>query len=338
MDYGELFLKEFNSRILYDELNKEITSGQNSNYCNVMKTTYSEYEGIYDICRMFERNLRNLDNILNKESDTIDRCRYFNFWIHDELRKKLRGDINQKRTDLVREFFKIGSSIKRESLKHNCGYDYNYHITLDLWKEWKDLYDYLKNYDHILNIISTNKYLCRNYKSYYTYITNIYSKYKTDCCIKNNEYCPADFVSSKWCNEDNFLTKLACDETEELQQKRQDSVVSPVDGQEMGREGLIFGSMSLGDGYSGVSNATTMNDFDYNNILSVVFPLLGLTATFFFLYKFTTFGTWLRTNILRKKRINYIREENAQELLEDESYPSGLSYNDNIFNVPYISA
>ncbi|SBS82146.1 PIR Superfamily Protein [Plasmodium ovale curtisi] len=106
----------------------------------------------------------------------------------------------------------------------------------------------------------------------------------------------------------------------------------------MGREVLSSRSMSLGDDYFDVSNSTSMNNFDYNNMLSVVFALLGLKVTFFFLYKFTTFGTWLRTNVLRKKKINYIQEQNAQELLEDEPCYSGITYNDNIFNVPYTSA
>ncbi|SBT72867.1 Plasmodium vivax Vir protein, putative [Plasmodium ovale] len=334
----ELFLNVFNSHKFYDKLNTQIDSGVYSSYCNSINNNYSEYVGVYDLCRIFERNLRNLDKILEEVRDSNDLCTYFNFWIHDELRKKLRVHIvNEKRTLLVREFFKIWSKIKRESLKHNCEYNYNHHISLDLWKKWKDLYDYIKNYDSIKNIITSNSDLCRNYESYYTYIAEIYGKYKEECCKDNTQHCPFYFRSTNWCKDSFFLTKFTCDVTEAILPRHQARVESPVHVQEFGNGDLQTKVMSKGNSYADDPGDTKVNNSNYNDILSIVFPFLGLMIIFFIVYKFTALGTWIRKNIIRKKNNNYIQREDIHELLENKSDTPGINAHDNFFLISYNS-
>lgn len=80
--------------------------------------------------------------------------------------------------------------------------------------------------------------MCRNYESYYTYIAEIYDKYKEECCKDNTLNCPFYFESTKWCKYSLFLNKLTCDVNEALSQRHQDDVESQVHVQEFGNRDL----------------------------------------------------------------------------------------------------
>ncbi|SBT00126.1 PIR Superfamily Protein, partial [Plasmodium ovale curtisi] len=63
--------------------------------------------------------------------------------------------------------------------------------TLDSWKKWKDLYDFIKNYNEIQNKIKSNDISCLKYLEYYQYIEGIYNVYKQDCSQDGLSYSVA---------------------------------------------------------------------------------------------------------------------------------------------------
>ncbi|KNA02391.1 hypothetical protein PVNG_01545 [Plasmodium vivax North Korean] len=85
---------------------------------------------------------------------------------------------------------------------------------MELWKKWKDLYDYIKNKDDIQNIINSDRELCKIYPKYHTYITGIYETYKKECCEVYNGNCPYELNFKEWCHKEDLFTKLKCNDSE----------------------------------------------------------------------------------------------------------------------------
>ncbi|SBS82168.1 PIR Superfamily Protein [Plasmodium ovale curtisi] len=132
MDHVEPFLEHFTSRKLYDEMNREDVSNEDFAYCNTMKAQFPEYNGFYKRCGIFVRNLKDFSKIMEYESNDNERCRFFYFWIHNELRKKLSNykDNSEKNTHLVRAFFTVWNRVNKETTKNNCKSVYNYHVKI----------------------------------------------------------------------------------------------------------------------------------------------------------------------------------------------------------------
>ncbi|SBT59560.1 PIR Superfamily Protein [Plasmodium ovale wallikeri] len=188
-------------------MDREDVSNEYFAYCNTMKTQFPEYNGFYELCGMFARNLKNVSKIMEYERNDNERCRYFYFWIHNELRKKLSNykDNTQKNTRLVRAFFTVWNRVNSGSKKNNCASVYNYHVSLEFWKKLNDLYDYITNYDNIQQKILVHKDLCLKYKPYYNYITEIHEDYKNNCCKNDTSKCPSYPDISGWCTDERFL-------------------------------------------------------------------------------------------------------------------------------------
>ncbi|GAB69779.1 hypothetical protein PCYB_005280, partial [Plasmodium cynomolgi strain B] len=47
---------------------------------------FSQYDGIYQICLMFAKNLKEIDQIMKTLSDSNERCRYLYFWTNDQIK------------------------------------------------------------------------------------------------------------------------------------------------------------------------------------------------------------------------------------------------------------
>lgn len=197
-------------------MNREDVSNEDFAYCNTMKAQFPEYYGFYKLCGIFVRNLKIFSKIMEYENNDNERCRYFYFWIHNELRKKLSNfkDNSEKNTHLVRAFFTVWNRVNKETTKNNCKSVYNYHVILEFWKKLNDLYDYIRNYDNIQKKILVHKDLCLKYKQYYTYITEIHEDYKNNCCKNDTSRCSSYHDINEWCKDERFLTKLDCEEYE----------------------------------------------------------------------------------------------------------------------------
>ncbi|SBT71966.1 PIR protein, partial [Plasmodium ovale] len=329
----EEILKGLPKYQIYDELNEN--QGRNNCYshCSRVQKFNDTYEGIYDLCCLLEKNLKNLSARIKNENNT-ERCRYFYFWLNDEIRKKLktRHPNTTNDTSLLLAFYSVGSKINYELSNSNCTYIYDKNITLDYWKKWKDLYDYIRNYSYISNKISSNN-LCELYDKYFDYIVSLYGEYKKECCRGSTLKCPANLYMKKWCNADNLFNKLSCKDTRPITAPSSHGTHEAVGNQHEndGSHSLLFSSRedmhdTNGDGKT--------NDIDYYVKLGTSLSFLGILSTFFYLYKYTTFGKWIRSKI-QKNKINVKLDEDEQYLLDKYSdYPDKNNYIENL-NISY---
>ncbi|SBT83735.1 PIR protein, partial [Plasmodium ovale] len=185
MDEGEKILKNSSKYELYDKFNQNMdNTSKYLTYCEHMKYYTETYPGILEICYIFARNLITLPEILNHDMDNDERCRYFNFWITDKVRKMFVTQWKDKGSEHIAltNFLQVESSIKRESKNNNCHFDYSSSVTLELWKEWKDLHDYIRNYNDIQPRITSDRHMCTIYSKYFDNIKKSHDKYKEECC------------------------------------------------------------------------------------------------------------------------------------------------------------
>ncbi|SBT55612.1 PIR Superfamily Protein [Plasmodium ovale wallikeri] len=169
------------------------------------------------------------------------------------------------------------------------------------------------------------------------YIERIYKVYKQDCCNSNNPKCPFPNGSNPWCQQNHTLPKLECNK------------VNPVESAytEAERAGTVEISAQDGVSYSVASplpapdqdeTGDMVNNSDYYSKLGVSLPFLGILSTFVYLYNFTTFGTRIRSKLLRKSKTNLNLDDDAQHLLQHDSENIDLNtYNDD-FNINYHSS
>ncbi|SCO65223.1 VIR protein [Plasmodium vivax] len=117
--------KELPSNKIYDELNKDIensVTGSTSRCDNLSL----QNEKSKSFCKKIERNLKDLstkDKLKNESHN--DRCLYFNYWVHDELRKIFNGKTedsypNSKDIDKLRdEWYHISDSLMKGDVNEN---------------------------------------------------------------------------------------------------------------------------------------------------------------------------------------------------------------------------
>ncbi|SBT52675.1 PIR Superfamily Protein [Plasmodium ovale wallikeri] len=335
MAQPETILKGLNKYELYRKLDNNEDNHDYSSYCTYINHLDSTYKGISELCSMYARNLITLPNALKEIPDSDERCRYMNFWVHSHISKNFSDtwkDLGNFNFVLL-WFFIVQNKIP-ENLRNNCRYHYHTETSLNLWIKLKDFFDYNRNYDKIKDNINSND-SCEIYNKYMDYITTTHEEYKNECCNDSSPKCPYNLKIKEWCEKTYSLSKLNCNEYSGTSVEPLGDVKGPVLSQDLksGRSDSVTGSF-LKSGQS-PHGSISMDNSDYYIKLAVSLSLLGIFSTFFFLYKFTTVGTWIRHNVIKKKKININLDEETKNLIEKDSiYPDTNTYSDD-FNITY---
>ncbi|SBT01962.1 PIR Superfamily Protein [Plasmodium ovale curtisi] len=337
MEEGERILKTSSKYELYNKFSEKPDDvSKYSGYCRSMEYLKTWYSDILEVCYVFSKNLINLHEILKEEEDDGERCRYFNFWITDHVKKKLETQWKDKRyiASILRGLYGVEHAIKKESPNNNCYLDHRSKITLDLWKERKDLHDYIRNYNYIIDKINSNGYYCTLYSKYFVYIKGLHDKYKSECCNGSSDKCPHLLDLYYFCNNDKFINKLLCDENKGVvtasSREEIDQVLEEPD--ESGRYNSE--SASLHDQNKEITGDIITNNSDYYTKLGIGLPFLGIVSTIFYLYKFTTFGNIIRSKVLKTK-IKVNLDEDAQNLMTHELNNEYKSFYSDDYKIAY---
>ncbi|SBS93483.1 PIR Superfamily Protein [Plasmodium ovale curtisi] len=337
MEEGEQILTNSSKYKLYDKFN-EGSDNVNiySGYCRRIENLKRWYNGILQVCYMFAKNLINLHQILGEEIDNSERCRYFNFWITNYIKKKLKTEWKNDRpiNYILRGFYGVENFIRASTQNNNCYFDYRSTVTLDLWKEWKDLHDYMRNYNYILERINSDGNMCKIYLQYFDYINKIHEKYKKECCNKNpSDKCPNRMNLDYFCS-DNLFNKLECVESSAVPTAaREDEKAQVLHGSSESHRSLSVTESTLEHHHNTHGNVVT-NNTDYYSNLGVGLSFLGILSTFSYLYKFTSFGKWIRSKV-RKKKIKVNIDQDSQNFLENDVNNVGVNLYKEGYNITF---
>ncbi|SBS93739.1 PIR Superfamily Protein [Plasmodium ovale curtisi] len=318
MAQPETILKGLPKYELYKKLDNKDDNHDYSSYCTYINDLESTYNGISELCSMYARNLITLSNILSEIPSVDERCRYINFWVHYRISKSFNDQ--WKHSDNFRyillKFLTAENNIP-DNLKNNCRFHYYRETDLNLWIKLKDFFDYNRNYDKIKDNINSND-SCEIYNKYMDYITTTHEEYKNECCNGSSLKCPYNLNIKEWCENTYSLSKLNCNEYSQASVEPLVDVKSPVLSQDLAidRSDSVTGAF-IKSGQS-PHDSISMDNSDYYVKLA-----------------FTTVGTWIRHNVIKKKKININLDKETKNLIENDSiYPDTNTYSDD-FNITY---
>ncbi|SBS92845.1 PIR Superfamily Protein [Plasmodium ovale curtisi] len=266
MKEAEKILTKLTKYKLYSKIYEEHDdTGEYSNYCRNMQYLIRWYSGIHEVCYIFAKNLINLHEILSEEKDNDKRCIYFNFWITDHVRKKFntQWEDASKIPNILTGFLTVEKFIADDSKNNNL-------------------------------IINSDGNLCKIYSKYFDNIKELHEKYKGECCNGYSHKCFNLIKLDNLCTSNRFNNKLQCNESNGIAKTRTQNDnardMGELDGS--GRSHSALPASLEPDIHT--SGNLLSNNTDYYAKLGGSLAFMGILSTFLYLYKFTTFGTWIR--------------------------------------------
>ncbi|SBT02427.1 PIR Superfamily Protein [Plasmodium ovale curtisi] len=303
------------SNIGYYLLDKKYVGTEFGQYCDLLKSEFATNHEIHSLCSKF---LRNFDKIISQfvrdRDDAKEDCKSLNYWLYDSGMKISSDNIVNDITssNIITKLHDVWNAFNTNKY---CDIQY-YKIEKTDFYSMKTLYDYARDYVTIKSKIMNSDNKCS--EVYHDYIEKGKEAYRdiNIMCMGENiqegvpsQICP-EFKYIKKINGDEDLSKLTCKKTE----------IIPIQEEEEGDPQLV--QQGLGESVSdGTSSSTAMG---------IIFPFLGITLILFMLYKFTPFGPFLRSYLIKKKLIRYNIDENEtfQELPHVQDYANKNNEND----------
>ncbi|SBS89373.1 PIR Superfamily Protein [Plasmodium ovale curtisi] len=315
------FLNYLTSTNCYNYLDNIYKNRGNKDKCEKLKNDFQRYPQIYDFCMSLTGNLGNFDKLKSDGLFDGDRCRYLNLWINDRLIGMRLDTKSMDYTSIIGKIIILFTDFKM--YEKNCYYDFHLIDGKDYTKVRK-LYNYIMDYG-IIKFYANGEYNYECNTKNVDYIkdgVNAYNDIKRDCAQNNQKYyCIAMRDFEKVNNKDDLL-KLQCKKIK----SEFPSEIERTDQLRQGQRTFQGAYHSAGSQVQGnrmeseTPDSHALSTFEI--VMSLFFPFLGLFAIFFILYKFTPFGSWLDSNVLKKKKIshNLNEDDEAAEDILDKTY------------------
>ncbi|CAG9485452.1 unnamed protein product [Plasmodium vivax] len=206
----------------YNELNNvTIDTSKNRSYCKNIEDSDNQKAWIKNLCLKIEENLKKLSNKTDDNHD--EHCLYFTYWFYQQIIENAKN-YSQKNCllNVILKLLNVVSTINRNLSKNHCYVHYYSDVSLDEWKEMKDLHDYFKGYEDFKSRIGPHYNKKKEYCKYFTYIMKLYKSNINKCCacickpkFLCLEKCPEYFKCEKKYYPYELLSKLKCDTIEQ---------------------------------------------------------------------------------------------------------------------------
>ncbi|SBT83028.1 PIR protein [Plasmodium ovale] len=333
------FLNYLTSTNCYNYLDNIYKNRGNKDKCEKLKNDFQRYPQIYDFCMSLTGNLDNFNKLKSDGLFDDDRCRYLNFWIYDRLEGMGLDTKSMDHPSIIGKIIILFNNFKM--YEKNCNYDFHLIDGKDYTKMRK-LYNYIMDYGIIKYYANgENNYECNTKNvDYIKDGINAYNDIKRDCAQNNQKYyCIAMRDFEKVNNKDDLL-KLQCKKIK----SEFPSEIARTDHLRQGQHAFEGAYHSVGSQVKGSRMESETPDSHSLSaseiVMSLLFPFLGLLAIFFILYKFTPFGSWLDSNVLRKKKISHNLHEDdevAEDILDKTYGHMYTPYQSKLHQVGYNS-
>ncbi|SBT57435.1 PIR Superfamily Protein [Plasmodium ovale wallikeri] len=210
----------------------------------------------------------------------------------------------------------------RDYTDKNEEYDEFIKISKEHFKELKEIYDYLQNYETIeFRISPLNSECSLMYKEYVENSYRAYNDIKSKCQGNDiDHYCKIFKLFEQKYKKD--IKKLTC--TGNQVPKKEQQILDFEDSEGVTRD------MAIGTGDVSPPSGST-------NAISTVFPLLGSASVLFIFLKFTPLGSRLHNTIFSKRIIRNNGEDDAQEILDNSYEFSHTNMEENSHHIGYHS-
>ncbi|SBT56936.1 PIR Superfamily Protein [Plasmodium ovale wallikeri] len=287
------------------------------------------------LCQRFVKNIEYIHSANAITSNYLDkkRCDDFIYWIHYNVNNMNDKKNHNENINIFGELKNIWDEVNRK-LKGSSGIDpfLNCNISkietknFEELKEKKIMSDYCQNFNTLRTKLTaySDKLFCEIYYEYFNKTMEAYDKVSENCHKLSNSKCP-DICLGKNNDPKIILDNLKC---AKIQAKEKKEKLIPEEKCNTDKDAL---NSQLQEALSAADNPA-FNYSDPRTVFLILFTLWGIFLTFYFLYKVTPFGTFIRNNLLKKKLV----KDNFDEEVYDESvYDYSESVNRNMQNVGY---
>ncbi|SBT73962.1 PIR protein [Plasmodium ovale] len=295
----------------YHNLNKSTSNEQEDPFWNPFHKVLKERADISSIFDELIKGIYYASYMSSNNSLYKERWNFLYFWMGEKVLEALT-DISQFSLTM----YKL-NNVKDHFEKK--GYDFEiYKVESENFKDLKNVYDYLQNFENIKGYINLNSSCTAKYKKYIEDAISSYTKLKAKCPDKStDDFCSIFHAFIIKYEKENFLS-LACNGLKPPQEYVERDIEvdfyfeteSPSHGRQMNTR------------YSGNSSIRS-------NIMTFVYPLMATFIISFILYKFTSLGSLLRTHLKRGKEKLKNKYEEAYIGYSDTSEVDNI-YSDDI--------
>ncbi|CAG9479605.1 unnamed protein product [Plasmodium vivax] len=357
MDDMTEVLKTLPSYKQYTEFNNDIDNDLNrySKYCEAINSYFAQYPGLDTVCKKFARNFTSFSTVFLRDNSKDKRCDYLNFWVYDQIINIIKGKSDHIYYEAFPKILTVWNNM--ESMRYftnKCNRDHILpHIALENFVKWKEFHDYCEDYETIKSEIIKLKNGCNEYCNFLLSKVDLFNHFNNICPNEDTHKCPKFFVTCENCNPKTLFENLNCKrQTECNATAKVTSIRIDTEGQALQEHALQEHALQKGNisqeqtsQEDGRGIPTTGEDnsapfkfelSSYNSNLILASPLFG-SLFFLFFYKFTPLGTWVDTNILRKKKnIAHNFDENMmRELFEHQNEHLDIDLQNRRYNLIY---
>ncbi|SBT74361.1 Plasmodium vivax Vir protein, putative [Plasmodium ovale] len=286
-----------------------------------------------------------LQNFISDESCSYGKCcSYMNYWLNKKMQES-KESLNESDFYIYNDYIEYYNGRTDEKVcKSN-----KFFIGTYEYKEMKTLYSLYELYNTFKTNSSNIDKGCRELSSCVMYYNNIVRK----CKQKNNSgfckalqnfktiYAPDKFISLRKCEEK--LGELKLKEPGELSEEVTETVnLSLLQWRRGSAETGLFEDSFFSEprgNKEGEEESINVSSFSHSNLIQTLFSsAFGISILFLLSYKFTPFGKWMRSALLRKNiNTHYETEEDTQDILSHTYENTNIDTEDSIHNIQYYA-
>ncbi|SBT74206.1 Plasmodium vivax Vir protein, putative [Plasmodium ovale] len=286
------------------------------------------------LCQRLVKNIEYIHVIhgINGKYSDKKSCNDFIYWIYNNVSNMNditdKTEINNIFNELTKVWVKVNEKLKRSGKDPlgTCNISEINTLDFDELRKKKIMSDYCQNFENLrIKLTSQNRVYCDIYYEYFMKTKKAYDDVFKECYEQGaGSKCP-NVCKDKHYDPEIILTKLKCNKIP-APEKQQKFILEETCNAE---------KVSLKSELQRDILAASNRTFDYSDprvVSLILFTFWGIFITFFFLYKVTPFGSWIRNNLFKEK----IVRDNFDEPIDDESiYDYSESVNTNMQNAEY---
>ncbi|SBS93441.1 PIR Superfamily Protein [Plasmodium ovale curtisi] len=314
----------------YQELFKNVISVVTENKMEILKNCY--------ILKNYLLNFKNDQDCSHEKC-----CSYMNYWLNKKIRKN-ENNFVESDFDVYNKYIAFYNGRTAEKVCESN----KFFISNNIYEEMNKLY-YLYELYNKFKTNSTNT--DRGCVELRTCVMH-YNRILRYCKPNGNSYiCKALQNFKTKFSSDNFVSLSECKENFRELKLKDLQDLSDEDEQhvnflfiqgngESGRRGLLAdASYSQLRGYpEGDEESIQPSWFSHSNLIqSLFFSAVGISFLFLLSYKFTPFGKWMRSLLLKKNIIKHYETEETQDILSHTYENVNIDTEDSVHNIQYYA-
>ncbi|SBT52568.1 PIR Superfamily Protein [Plasmodium ovale wallikeri] len=273
---------------------------------NAMPEDTRKHGEILKNCFIIKKYLQNF--IRDESCNSGQCCSYMNYWLNEKMGRNNLSLIESE-FDIYNNYIAYyNGSYNKKICESN-----KFFIRTDIFEEMKKLYNLYGLYNNLETTSSHTNSKCKELKSCVTHYNRMLKKCKHP---GDSNFCKALRNFKEIFSPDKFVSISECEKD--------------------------FGDLKLKEPQDLPELDVQQVDFLYiqrNQELSRRGLLAGISLLFLLSYKFTPFGKWIRSVLLRKNSIKYYEtEEGTQDILSHTYNHTNIDTEDITHNMRYHAA